>query len=513
MQLRPYQTDAVQALWDKILSNNTALLSLPTGVGKTVIFQELLKKSIAVKPDLKALILFNRVKLLRDQVKRLPDIPAGVFCATENSYDLSKPVTIASIKSIKPDSAVFNLIICDEVHNVDDEKGYYFEFFKKQLELNPKCKIVGVTATPFRHDGYIYGKGKLFDAPCFERSLGYFINKNYLSEPIAKQPDFQIDVSKLRILRGEYRQDDIDAQTLNRKLAEDQVRDAINRMQERKKVVWWCASINHAELIKDILQKENELAVSVHSKMTWEEREDAHFKFEQGQHRHLTFVSVIAEGYDHPAIDCVVLMSPTRSSARLIQVVGRGLRTTEGKENCLVLDYANAVSTLGPLEDPVIGKKSKGKKGDAPNLKSCPECRTYVPPRSMECPQCGFNWPKAEATKLNLTADEDVSFLSRSLRTMEIANVRLTNYVSKAGSKCYRLEYMSKNLFEPSLAEYFNWDLPFAFKRFTLRAIDLDIEIDDDYEQTGRNPIRRMPTKVEYQMDGKYPKIKRLIFI
>lgn len=398
-------------------------------------------------------------------------------------------------------------------HALDEEKGRYISFLKHQMQQNPKTKVVGFTATPFRHNGYIYGKDKFFTNPCYERGLSFFISRGYLVHPIAKNPDFKIDTSKLRVVRGEYKQEDIDAQTMNIALARDQVIDALNRMHDRKKVVWFCSSINHAELIKDLLIKENEPALSVHSKMSWDDRDFAMDQFENKDVRHLTFVSVISEGVDIPKIDCVVLMRPTRSPVMMIQTCGRALRPYPEKDSALILDYANVIGTLGSLEDPVINKKGKGGKGEAPPLKSCPECRTYVPPRAMSCPQCGFNWPKAEATKLNLTADEDIHFLSKKPREMEILSVKLTNYVSKAGSKCYRIEYIPKGFLESSIVEYFNWDLPFAFKRFTLRAIDLNIEIDDDYEQTGRNPIRRMPKKVEYIPDGKYPKIKRLIFV
>jgi DNA repair protein RadD len=400
----------------------------------------------------------------------------------------------------------------DEVHGVNEETGRYISFIEEQTKKNPKCKIVGFTATPYRSDGYIYGKGKLFTHPTYERGLKFFIDRKYLVPPICKQPDHQIDLSKLRILRGEYRQDDIDAQALNAGMARDQVIDALNRSQGRKKIVWQCSSINHAILIKDILRQEGEASETLHSKMDTPERLTAQFNFEIGAARHLTFVSIVSEGYDYPPVDCIVLMRPTRSPGIMVQTVGRGLRPSPGKEDCLVLDYAGVVATLGPLEAPAIGKKSRGGEKIEQTQKACPECRTYVSPRALKCPTCGFDWPKLEATKNALTAAEDLDFLKKQSQEIEVRDVRLSVHVSKAGSLCYKISYFPNGIFLEPLDEYFNVDLGFSMRRFILRAVELGFDVKDNPHETAASKITKIPKRVEFKMDNKYPRIKRLIF-
>lgn len=516
--LRDYQQECVTAIWNDLVHRPTALAALSTGSGKGHIIAALLAKSIASKPDIKCLVLFNRVTLLSQLADRFKNLlgedKIGLYCGTEQEWDNTKLITVGSIQSMVPDDLNYNLIIVDEVHNLSDESGRYIRFIKHQMEQNPKTKVVGFTATPFRSDGYIYGKNKFFTHCSYERGLRFFINNKFLVPPVAKQPDHQIDLSKLRILKGEYRQDDIDAQTMNVAMAKDQVIDALNRAQGRKKVIWFCSSINHAVLIKNLLNGMDEKAVTLHSKMEWAERDIAQNEFEKMDARHLTFVTVVSEGYDFAPIDCVVLMRPTRSAGLLVQVCGRALRPYPGKEDALFLDYGGAIGQLGPLEDPVIGKPSKGiGKGEEPRQKTCPECRTYVAPRVMSCPQCGFNWPKLEATKLSLVADENASLLKKYIKSIEVSRVKMSLHISKAGNKCIKIEYFPKGLFFETLSEYFAVDADFAMRKFILRAIDLGFDIKGTPEEQVAQPITRIPKTVEYVQENKYPKIQRLKFV
>ena len=45
------------------------------------------------------------------------------------------------------------------------------------------------------------------------------------------------------------------------------------------------------------------------------------------------------EGWDCPAVDCIVVLRPTKSRALYTQIIGRGLRLYEGKTHLLLLDF------------------------------------------------------------------------------------------------------------------------------------------------------------------------------
>ncbi len=517
MKLRDYQEEAISQIWKEINEKRTALCVLPTGSGKSILIAELIKKSMSVKPDIKVLVLFNKVTLLAQLAERFKNIlgeeTVGIYCGSMDEKDSSRTVTVGSIQSVKPEALNYNLIIIDETHALDEEKGRYQKLLTHQMEMNPKTRVVGFTATPFRLNGFIYGKNKFFERICYTRNLSYFIQKGFLVQPVAKEPDHVFDTSKFRILRGEYRQEDIDAQAMNEAMARDQVSDALNRMQSRQKVVWFCSSINHAELIKKILISFGETASIIHSKLDWDRREKEQRYFENDINRHLVNVTVVTEGFDLPKIDCIVLMRPTRSPVIMVQACGRGLRPWGDKKDCLILDYSNVISTIGPLEDPVIQKSGRGKVELQKPTKTCPECRTIVHPAVMECPSCGFSWPKLEATKINLSPDEAAQFLKSKLISAEVMAVRLSLHESKAGNKCIKISYQLKgSLFMAEVPEYFAHENEYAYKKFSIRAMDLGIKITSDYLDQVKYQPTIIPKQINYIMDGKYPKIKSLIF-
>jgi DNA repair protein RadD len=481
-------------------------------------FFGLIQKAIEVKPDIKCLILFDTVILLEQQynsaVKIFGQQNVGIYCGSKGEHDGSRPITIGSIQSIKKDSLNFNLIIVDETHLICERGGHYIKYLKEQIEANPKTKVVGVTATPFRSDGYIYGPKKFYKRPCFERKLDYFIDKGFLVTPIAKKPDHQFDVSNLRIVKGDYDIKEIEELSINEVFARKQVIDAVQRLVDRKKVVWFCTSIAHAELIKTILLSLGEKAESIHSNLSEENRAYAKEYFEKGDGRHLTFVSVISKGYDYPPIDAIVLMRPTRSPVMYLQVCGRGLRPSPGKEDLLILDYGQVVSLLGPLNDPIITKATKGQEKNKKVQKECPECRTYNAIAAMTCFHCEYVFykPREDATKLDLSANQEVSLLKTKENKIPVSRISIEKYLSKNNNECIRIRYFEGSAWGNTIDEYFIPTNEFGWKSFMKRAIDLGLEINSDISKQVLEIPKKKPKFVWFKMDGQHRKVTRLEF-
>jgi DNA repair protein RadD len=102
------------------------------------------------------------------------------------------------------------------------------------------------------------------------------------------------------------------------------------------------------------------------------DRDEILHDFIQNQYRFLVNVSVLTTGFDAPHVDMIAILRPTQSISLYQQIVGRGLRLDEGKDTCLILDYAG---NGYDLFTPEVGEKK-------PNSKSEPVL--------VECPQCGF---------------------------------------------------------------------------------------------------------------------------
>ena len=69
----------------------------------------------------------------------------------------------------------------------------------------------------------------------------------------------------------------------------------------------------------------------------------------------------------------IVMLRPTLSPGLYVQMMGRGMRTAEGKENCLVLDFAKNIERHGPVNQIKPNQKGKRKKTGEMLVKSCKE--------------------------------------------------------------------------------------------------------------------------------------------
>jgi superfamily II DNA or RNA helicase len=52
----------------------------------------------------------------------------------------------------------------------------------------------------------------------------------------------------------------------------------------------------------------------------------------------------LAEGFDEPSVDTIIVDRPTRSRMLYCQIVGRGLRTYPGKRDCFIIDLVGATT-------------------------------------------------------------------------------------------------------------------------------------------------------------------------
>lgn len=102
-------------------------------------------------------------------------------------------------------------------------------------------------------------------------------------------------------------------------------------------------------------------------------------------------MAVLTTGFNAKSVDLIAMLRPTKSTGLYVQMVGRGTRLFDGKDNCLILDFAGNVKRHGPIDLVKPRDKTKGD-GEAP-VKTCPECESILPISAMECPDCGYVFP------------------------------------------------------------------------------------------------------------------------
>ncbi len=340
-------------------NKNSILISAPTGAGKTIIFSDILREVLSTTKD-RGMILVHRDSLLEQAVTKLkfvwPDVEIGRVKSKIREYD--KQITVASVQTLAGhiDELIeacnkygpIKYAIFDEAHH--SYAPSWFAIFKALREqLNAKC--LGVTATPLRtkKDENL---SKIFEEAVYSISIFSLIDEGFLSPVFGHSVKTSLSLKGIRITKGDYNVQDLDGKmensNFNREVVHVWKRDAQGR-----KSMCFAVSIKHIERLVDEFNKAGAAAVGIHGKLPLEEQRQIQRDFTDGKHNVLVTCMLLTEGYDEPSVDCILMTRPTTSRTLYVQMLGRGLRTHPGKQNCLLFDFvANAAdNSLVTMQD------------------------------------------------------------------------------------------------------------------------------------------------------------------
>lgn len=324
----------------------------------------------------------------------------------ENSIISS--VRVVSIRRIerKSHTLVFNLqisghpsyfangIAVHNCHSISDKEGTRYHTLLNDLRgLYTNMKIVGFTATPYRMDcGYITnGDNPIFDTIVYSCSIKDLIADGYLSNITTYCSDTQIDTSNISLVAGEYNLKELEAASDNPYVNSTAIQDAITKGHNRKSWLFFCASIKHAEHIKEALVLRGIVAEIVTGDTPIAQRAQILNDFKDNKIRCLVNVNVLTTGFDHKGIDLIVSLRPTCSPGLWTQMVGRGLRIENEKENCLILDYSGNIEKHGPIDNinPPSPRKLGKSKGEVQKLnRICEKCFAVNDIKAFMCKHC-----------------------------------------------------------------------------------------------------------------------------
>ncbi|HCG6557621.1 TPA: DEAD/DEAH box helicase [Vibrio parahaemolyticus] len=395
--LRPYQADSVKAVIHYFRKHSTpAVIVLPTGAGKSLVIAELArlaKGRVLVLAHVKELVEQNHAKYEGYGLK------GAIFSAGLGRKETDQQVVFASVQSVVRNldsfKNQFSLLVIDECHRVPDDKNSSYQKVITHLrELNPGIKVLGLTATPYRLGmGWIYQyhtrgqvrteESRFFLDCIFELPIRYLLDENFLTPArMMDAPVLSYDFSQLKPANtGRYKEAEMDMVIDKAKRATPQiVEQIIQYARERKGVMIFAATVRHAQEIHGLLP-EGETAIVIGDTPT-PERDAIIQAFKNREIKYLVNVSVLTTGFDAPHVDLIAILRPTESVSLYQQIVGRGLRLSEGKNECLVLDYAG---NSYDLYQPEVGD---------PKPDSTSEIIT------IPCPACGFNnnfWGKLDS--------------------------------------------------------------------------------------------------------------------
>ncbi|AIX73118.1 MAG: DEAD/DEAH box helicase [Mixta calida] len=382
--LRPYQQEAVAATLNHFRrSQQPAVIVLPTGAGKSLVIAELARVArgrVLVLAHVKELVAQNHGKYCA------LGLEADIFAAGLARKESQSKVVFGSVQSVARNLAqfdsAFSLLIVDECHRIGDDENSQYQQILTHLRLhNPQLRLLGLTATPYRlGKGWIYrfhyhgmvrgDERALFHDCIYELPLRYMIKHGFLVPPERlDMPVVQYDFSRLNAqANGLFSEAD-----LNRELKQQQritphiISQIVEFAADRKGVMIFAATVEHAKEVLALLPDGKAL---VSAETPGPERDALIDAFKRQQIKYLVNVAVLTTGFDAPHVDLIAILRPTESVSLYQQIVGRGLRLSEGKTDCLILDYAG---NPHDLFTPEVGAP-KGKSDNEPVQVFCPAC-------------------------------------------------------------------------------------------------------------------------------------------
>lgn len=388
-QLRDYQKEAVDATLKHFRkSNESAVIVLPTGSGKSLVIAELArlaKRKILVLTHVKELVEQNHQKFESYGTK------AGIYSAGLKKKETQHQITFASIQSAARNldhfSEAYSLIIIDECHRVnlaadDENSNQYQQIIQHLSKINPEIKLLGLTATPYRLGmGWIYRKHyrgivrseekRPFEHCIFELPLRYLIKKEYLTEPkLIDATIEQYDFSGLKEnSNGEYNASEVNALlSKHHRVTQGIIEQVVELSETRQGVMIFAATVDHAKEIFSYLPAQKTALITGATDNN--ERDELINAFKLKRIKYLVNVSVLTTGFDAPHVDMIAILRPTQSVSLYQQIVGRGLRLSDGKKDCLIIDYTG---NDFDLYQPEVGEKKPNSRSQ-PVQVLCPSC-------------------------------------------------------------------------------------------------------------------------------------------
>lgn len=456
---RYYQDNASYAPFAYYQNGGTGnvLLALPTGTGKSLVIGMFITEIFKRWSNQRILVLTHRKQLIKQNSNKLkeiwPQAPFGIFSAGLGIKEKHWPITFAGIKSIAnciEDFGHIDLIIIDEVHLVgSDEDSQYLTIIKKLKEINPYLKVIGLTATPYRTGMGLLTNGEIFDEIIYNITdyvnFNKLISEGYLCPLISKKTVTKIDISKVRISKDDYNRKQLEFAIDNTETNYKACKEIIEYAHDRNSWLIFASGIKHCDHISSILNSFGISAVSVHSKISEHQRDEAINNLVNGRIRCIVNNDILTTGFDCPRIDFIGMLRPTISVGLWVQMLGRGTRPSPEtmKQNCLVLDFAGNTPRLGPINDPNIPMPRGNKTPGAAPIKICEQCGTYNHIRATHCEYCFYEFPFTSSILPSAGVEEVMKTDMPQLEWFPVTHIWYGSHTSAKGNQVLKVIYSS----------------------------------------------------------------------
>lgn len=394
MKLRGYQVESIAHTRQALQSGSKrVVLGLATGAGKTVIAATIIQR--ALDKGKRVWFLCDNMELVEQSVETFErfGMDVGVIQGQHEKTNYSKMLQVATPQTLTRRWVRFDmnnhwlpdLIIVDECHVV--YKGH-----RELFRMMPDTPAIGLSATP-----YTKGLGELYQKLVPGATTSELVDLGFLSNSIVYSANIPSLKSVKSKSNGDWQEESLAKEYNNKKITGDIV-STWKKLAEHRQSIVFCINVQHSI---DVAQAFNDAGVKtghIDGYTDKELRKDIISDYKSGEITILCNVGVLTKGFDAPETSCIVLARPTKSKMLHYQILGRGLRTAHGKDDCIILDHAGNVKRIGFPEDNIPTSLCDGTNGnkkdrvDAPVItKKCPKCGQELKITQKMCP-CGHEF-------------------------------------------------------------------------------------------------------------------------
>ena len=387
--LRAYQKECISSIVNTLSSGEAKKIavSIATGGGKTVIF------SMAIPEILKLprfegdeangiLILVHRRELANQTIKTIQQLDIvdhdRIFLDMgKNKLDIartfkdSRPfVIVGSVPTLARMECSrvadynmdrFKAVIVDECHHsVSTSYKKLFKAFRCSKDQPDERGpfLLGFTATMARTDRVPLRK--VFDKIVFEKKIASLIEENHLCDFDWLRIELGLNLQDVEIKGGDFFLDSL-AKHINTNEINVIVLKTYLKLKKQfpnnmNSLLAFCVNVAHMQTLSLLFRENGINAQYVSGETKNSERDSIVADFRNGKIPILFNCGVFTEGTDIPNIDSIFLLRPTKSKPLLIQMIGRGLRLSKGKEKLLVTDFVDSKSLGLSLSSTLGGK-------------------------------------------------------------------------------------------------------------------------------------------------------------
>ncbi|CAM5228671.1 DEAD/DEAH box helicase [Streptomyces fumanus] len=384
-RLHDYQEDLVRnitTLLDRFAPQR-AMLSLPTGAGKTRVTSEAVIRWVKRVGDLGGPLLWIA------QTEELCEQAVQSWKFVWSKVGAERPLTISRLWSTHEVGNVVEnphlvvatdaklerclgtdqyawlrqaaLVIVDEAHTAISKR--YTEILTRLglTQYETGRHLLGLTATPFRNtneeetrrlvnrfgnrrlDEGVFPSGDPYRDLQDWGMLARVEHRTLEGGEIVLEPDEKVQALRMAML----------SRAAEQRLADDHARsrrivDEVAGLPEDWPTLLFATSVDHAKYLAAMLNDRGIPAAAVDSTTSPQDRRRRIEDFRAGRIRVLTNYGVLTQGFDAPATRVVVVARPVYSTNVYQQMIGRGLRGPKngGKPTCLILNVSDNIANF-----------------------------------------------------------------------------------------------------------------------------------------------------------------------